>query len=445
MNIEKFKEHFKKSEKSRDADAALLDDILKKDKDFPVALYDYYISNKTYSECFKGFSDIYNCFINTEIFNFEKKSSGIEKNLFGLWKFQPNIYKNLKHQFFGDIRIEVSRKESNVTDKSIVDDLKALNIVDYKIVDIEFFEFSDWESQFDLSNKIRDSIFIINDHTELRDYIKQNKLHLEKEKIHCKFIVGKKSDKDIILPLYIGIGTNEAYGLQLKVGDDKNRWFKLTLDIEKPYIEKAYLKTKETDKNKIENLLKRYEWTGVTNDDSWDDKSVICTIINTSELDYRKEKNDALICFLKCKTKNGHPTEPIAIVSPEYNKEYVNRLDLWKEYISGQKCLNTYLFNLLEQSQNNYQCFFYMYNCPYRIISGLGTEKVARAVSLKYKKILSDGDFSLLANCVEWNNINTIAGDIHRLGIDSERNRISSLLFTYLLAQDQVNKIILNK
>lgn len=443
--IKKFKENLIKNENSIKEDVNLLNDILGSDKNFPSVLCDYYLSNESYSECFARFDNIKKCFISSDIFRFEKKLHGIEKDLYGLWTFQPGIYKHLKHAFFGDIRVEVARKVNSVTNQCVINDLKELNITDYNIVDIEFFEFSDWETQFDLSEKIKESKFKISNHRELSDYIKDNKLHLEKEKIHCKFIVGKNMGNKIILPLYFGIGTNEAYGLQLKVGDDKNRWFKLALDIDYPYIEKAYIKTVETDRKKVKNILDRYAFFGLTNEDTWSNGSVVCTIINKSSLDYKREKNNALICFLKCNVVNGSPSKPIAIVSPEYKKEQVNRIEIWRNYISGEKSVNAYLFELLEKSQKEYQSFFHMYNCPYRIISGLGTEKVARAIGLKYKKILSFNDYEKLSKCVDWNNINAIAGDIYKLGIDSERNRISSLIFTFLLKENRFDEIIDNE
>lgn len=39
----------------------------------------------------------------------------------------------------------------------------------------------------------------------------------------------------------------------------------------------------------------------------------------------------------------------------------------------------------------------------------------------------------MLPNCIEHGNINTVAGDLYMLGIDSNRNRVSSLLIQLLI------------
>ncbi|MGR5382191.1 hypothetical protein [Vibrio harveyi] len=440
--ITEFKDRMVKSENLIKEDAHLLEQLLGADKSFVNSLYDYYLSNDTFTECFKDFADLENCFTGTDIFRFEENKEGIEKNLYGSWIFQPGIYNHLKHRFFGDIRIEVSRKEESVKNEKVIADLEHLNIKNYKIVDIEFFEFSDWDNQFDLSQKIKDSKLKIKDHKEFRDFIKHNHLHLEKEKIHFKFVVGVKDNKKVTLPLYIGIGTNEAYGLQIKMGQDKNRWFKLALDIDNPYKEEAYIKTVSTDKNMIKNLLDKQDWFCVTNEDSWSNGTVICTVINRAHIDYKERDNQALICFLKCNVANGAPSNPVAIVSPEYKNEQVSRFDIWSCFLRESYSVNEYLFDLIEKSQKDYQCFFELYNCPYRIISSFGTNKIAKVIGLKYEKILTFSDFSMIAKCVEWDNINTIAGDIYKLGIDSERNRISSLIVAFLLHNNQFNSII---
>ncbi|EEV7639086.1 hypothetical protein EIC40_20580, partial [Escherichia coli] len=91
------------------------------------------------------------------------------------------------------------------------------------------------------------------------------------------------------------------------------------------------------------------------------------------------------------------------------------------------------LNELLEKSQEEYEIFFELFNCPYKIISEIGTKKVVELIGRKYKKILKTQDLKMLPNCIEHGNINTVAGDLYMLGIDSNRNRVSSLLIQLLI------------
>ncbi|HIF5649050.1 TPA: hypothetical protein ACX3DX_001196 [Vibrio parahaemolyticus] len=134
-------------------------------------------------------------------------------------------------------------------------------------------------------------------------------------------------------------------------------------------------------------------------------------------------------------TKDKYLTldKPISKVQPYYEKNNVTRIDIWKEYLKG-KDLFEELKYLLSKSQKEYEKFFELFNCPYKIISELGTEKVVDLIGAKYNKILTEQEFSMLVDCVKWGNVNTISGDLYKLGIDSNRNRISSLLIQALLS-----------
>ncbi|ELB8677274.1 hypothetical protein RHA01_002288, partial [Escherichia coli] len=124
--------------------------------------------------------------------------------------------------------------------------------------------------------------------------------------------------------------------------------------------------------------------------------------------------------------------KPISSLEPYYDKKNVVRMDIWKEYING-KDFFLELNELLEKSQEEYEIFFELFNCPYKIISEIGTKKVVELIGRKYKKILKTQDLKVLPNCIEHGNINTVAGDLYMLGIDSNRNRVSSLLIQLLI------------
>ncbi|OPH47970.1 hypothetical protein [Vibrio campbellii] len=435
---EKLEEAMKKSDSLIKSDKVIMDQVLGTDKNLPYILSNFLYSNEQFD--FSLIEDLEKCFFEIELFSFEKKQLGIEKSLFGRWDFNSSMYHNFNYYLMGlDYRIEVSRKEEKIHNLNIEKDLKQLNLKDAIIVDLEFFEFPQWERQFDVSQKIKEIDFDKIKHDELRDYVKENLLHIEKEKIHLKFVKCKdQEDKNIYLPLYIGLGTNEPFGLGLKNKGDKSRWYKLSLDAAEPYLEEGKIKVISKDPKVIDSTLAD-DCQIIINDNSWDPKSntVIATVVNTSCQNAKKSGNDLLNGYIEysysTKDKDLTLDKPISKVQPCYEKNTVTRIDIWKEYLKG-KDLFEELKCLLSKSQKEYEKFFEIFNCPYKIISELGTEKVVDLIGAKYNKILTEQEFSMLADCVKWGNVNTISGDLYKLGIDSNRNRISSLLVQALLS-----------
>lgn len=428
----------RKSDSLIKSDKVMMDQVLGTDKNLPYILSNFLYSNEQFN--FSLIEDLEKCFFEIELFSFEKRQLGIEKSLFGRWDFNSSMYHNFNYYLMGlDYRIEVSRKEEKIHNPNIEKDLKQLNLKDAIIVDLEFFEFPQWERQFDVSQKIKEIDFDKIKHDELRDYVKENLLHIEKEKIHLKIVKCKdQEDKAIYLPLYIGLGTNEPFGLGLKNKGDKSRWYKLSLDAAEPYLEEGKIKVISKDPKVIYSTLTD-DYQIIINDNSWDPKSntVIATVVNTSCQNAKKSGNDLLNGYIEYsysrKDKDLTLDKPISKVQPYYEKNNVTRIDIWKEYLKG-KDLFEELKYLLSKSQKEYERFFELFNCPYKIISELGTEKVVDLIGAKYNKILTEQEFSMLADCIKWGNVNTISGDLYKLGIDSNRNRISSLLVQALLS-----------
>ncbi|EJI1281158.1 TPA: hypothetical protein ACF35N_002701 [Vibrio parahaemolyticus] len=435
---EKLEEAMRKSDSLIKSDKVMMDQVLGTDKNLPYILSNFLYSNEQFN--FSLIEDLEKCFFEIELFSFEKRQLGIEKSLFGRWDFNSSMYHNFNYYLMGlDYRIEVSRKEEKIHNPNIEKDLKQLNLKDAIIVDLEFFEFPQWERQFDVSQKIKEIDFDKIKHDELRDYVKENLLHIEKEKIHLKIVKCKdQEDKNIYLPLYIGLGTNEPFGLGLKNKGDKSRWYKLSLDAAEPYLEEGKIKVISKESQVIYSTLTD-NCQIIINDNSWNPKSntVIATVVNTSCQNAKKSGNDLLNGYIEYSysTKDKYLTldKPISKVQPYYEKNNVTRIDIWKEYLKG-KDLFEELKYLLSKSQKEYEKFFELFNCPYKIISELGTEKVVDLIGAKYNKILTEQEFSMLVDCVKWGNVNTISGDLYKLGIDSNRNRISSLLIQALLS-----------
>ena len=113
MNLkEKLEESRRKSDDLIESDKVMMDKELGQDKNFPYILSNFIYSNKQFD--FSLIRNIEKCFFKTELFSFEKKQHGIEKNLFGRWDFNSSMYHNFNYYLMGlDYRIEVSRKEKN--------------------------------------------------------------------------------------------------------------------------------------------------------------------------------------------------------------------------------------------------------------------------------------------------------------------------------------------
>ncbi|OSL75032.1 hypothetical protein EAXG_01565 [Escherichia coli TA054] len=432
---ELIKENIKKRNELIKQDIIFTDEILGPDKNLPNILKDFLYSNEKFD--FSIINNVENCFFETELFKFNKVKHGIEKDLFGRWDFRTSLYHNFNYHLMGfDYRIEVSRKETEIQNKSILNDLRKLGLKGAVVIDLEFFEFPQWDKQFDISRKIN-QIDLNQKNTELRDYLKDNLLHVEKEKIHLKIIkCNDINGKKIYLPLYIGLGTNEPFGLAIKKEGNKSRWYKLSLDSDVPYIEKGEIKTLNHSDDNIRNIILDSDLIG--NDNSWDQKSktMIATAINKNHQNTEDSDNNLLKGYIKFNyiiiDNEISIGKPISSLEPYYDKKDVVRMDIWKKYINTKDIFSE-INELLKKPQEQYEVFFELFNCPYRIISNIGTKKVVDLIGRKYKKILTSQDFSMLSDCVKHGNVNTIAGDLYKLGIDSSRNKVSSLLIQLLI------------
>lgn len=434
--LESINERIKKTNNLIKSDITVTDELLGPDKNLPYILKDFLYSNEGFD--FSKINDVENCFFEIELFKFSKEEYGIEKDLFGRWDFNTSLYHNFNYHLMGfDYRIEVSRKEDVIENNSILRDLRQLNVADAVVIDLEFFEFPQWDKQFDVSRKICNIDFDNINHTELRDYFKDNFLHVEKEKIHLKIIKGNNKNGEIIyLPLYIGLGTNEPFGLAIKKEGDKSRWYKLSLDSDLPYIERGEIKESFHSNDTLESILS--DSFLIDNDNSWDQKSrtMVMTAINNNYQNTEERNNNLLKGHIKFDYKSINNKvsieKPISRLEPYYDKKNVERMKVWEEYING-KDIFLEIKSLLKKSQEEYEAFFELCNCPYKIISEIGTKKVVDLIGRKYNKILKTQDYNMLPDCVRHGNVNTIAGDLYKLGIDSSRNRVSSLLIQLLI------------
>lgn len=151
--IESINERIKKANDLIKSDVIMTNEILGPDKNPPYTLKSIIYSNEKFN--FPLINNMENCFFEIELFKFIKEERGIEKDLFGRWGFRTSLYHNFNYHLMGlDYRIEVSRREAAIQNDSILNDLRQLGLKDAVVIDLEFFEFPQWDKQFDISRKI---------------------------------------------------------------------------------------------------------------------------------------------------------------------------------------------------------------------------------------------------------------------------------------------------
>ncbi len=172
-----------------------------------------------------------------ELLSEELIAENIRRNdtTYAIYNFNLNDYLNQSH------RIEISKCLQEIPHS-----LKKLKMNNKKakcIVDVEFF--------------IKYPLLDDSQNNEMKDFIKEystdssiNKEDLEEidslkaledvDKIHLKFLI---FDNNNYIPVYIGIGSNQPYGLSEKQRENgKKRFFKYDLTCEKPFKETVKIK-----------------------------------------------------------------------------------------------------------------------------------------------------------------------------------------------------------
>ena len=271
--IKAIKESIRNNNNKRAEDELLLAEILQQDKNFPDLLQAYYYNDLSLKELFKGINDYKNCFYNTELItsqdnlNYPHNGSLYKEFLF------DSHFENIKYSYGNKTTIYVTKQEKDI-DNYDFSDLEEVGIKPIRIIDVELFEHVTSDLAYDLTEKLKSDEFnSIISHREKSDFIKTNKLNFEKEKIHFIFLESDFNNKTEYIPIYIGFGTNEYYGVTHSSHLDgsknsKARWFKLDFqDKDNSFIEqgdfnKAYY-NKELKNKYISNSRSNLRQTAV--------------------------------------------------------------------------------------------------------------------------------------------------------------------------------------
>lgn len=432
LNIQKL---FKNIEKRNEADLKLAKDIFKDTKylkkvrdyfNFQIPLTDLLNPKDVQKFLIKG--EIIT--INQETMN--KKMIHNETNLFCSYQINSLFYHNDFDFINIGSKVNVTRQEKNLEDyPELKKDLEKLNIRTSQLIDIEFFEEPLEERFYDATNtasKLKSDFSKNNKETNKK--IKKEGIHLEQEKIHTQYIIGKFKEKTIYFPVYIGIGTNQPMGLSIKGTKGKNRFYRLNLLGANAFEQTFSYKTGSlvSKPDNVRNLVEiipsiRTKKNGERT--SWyaylDDKTMKFRI-------YKYEfKNEV--------------TNLIEEIRPEFKIKQINRIQKIKKLKNFQ---NSDLIPLIDVHKQNYDLYFESAYHPYKLLSELGSTAIEHLIN-QSKGILPRKELSnSLARGIE-GNFTYLAEDFEMLHYGYGKLRAASLIMGAMITTGKLEKIILNK
>lgn len=321
-----------------------------------------------------------------------------------------------------------------------------LEIIDY--VDFEIFEYPFLTSAFDRSKQLAelgDAIDPI-EYSVVRSIITEERLHLEKEKIHFKFIKCNNGHATLFVPTYIGVGTNIPLGITISGESGKTRWKKISLENDVPFKESYVLKT---NKHKSVREVLRQRRYGLL------DFCIIDSTLNMKEstvIVYGLKKDNAntseriLEGFYKYKIttdKNGNIIfkRPVGEVSISLDYEKINAAT----YINGfssNKNLIAKFHGISEEIDTEYNTYFDIQFNPYNILKTHGKSIIHTVLADKMNSTHTSGEAQELINAIIENNTHVIAEDIMRPGISSERLVFANLILGLMLKTDKFLEIL---
>lgn len=322
-----------------------------------------------------------------------------------------------------------------------------------KYIDIEFFEYMNLEYSFDMSGALADlgEAVDIKDYREFRDLVAEEKFYFEKEKIHFKFAKCKNErGKDILVPLYIGIGTNDPLGFIEKDINGLKRWFKIDVEIDTPFQSKGILDLNSQKSSKLVFRSKNYDlldFDFVDTTYNFEEETVIACALkkDTGELDLSKPSN---LCegFYKFKGIwiNGvfSAERDIGKILPRYKEDTDIDVEKYIKNASVSVDDSKFLTNLSDCIDNEYVEFFNIKWHPFNILGSFGYDSLFTNLKNKHKSTHSQQELSELWHCCLENNVHTIIGDIERLKSYTERLKYANLIFRGLLESGRFFEIL---
>ena len=380
-----------------------------------------------------------------------KKDSHSEKSLVATYKFDP--YFNLSNypMPFDPIRIDVIRQEKSLDDfPELKKDLKLSGFNAKKIVDIEFFEQMHDSAYPDFWNRVlnhyTDSSI---GHKELKEKFKDLGVHIEKEKIHLQYAV---DDNNNFIPVYIGVGTNQPYGLAIKGSAGKNRFYRL--DLMTNSIEQKVCFSETPINNATTSFDgERFEVLESFKIDRTRDVGLFFFInkeYHISDLNSKPFVNNLVKYALGSTNGLAYPDFPLAEVSCNFP---INKLDRVKKLKDLQiNWTNSDLLSLIDVHKRTilinkvfpaYEEYFSTFYHPASLINEFGGEKIITHLWENAKGIRSRQDFlGMIGNAVN-GNLEFVIDDLELMGSTSPRLKVASILLGIMIKTKKLEDLII--
>jgi hypothetical protein len=268
-------------------------------------------------------------------------------------------------------------------------------------------------------------------------------LYRETEKIHIQFAAGKNKNGNVqAIPVYIGIGTNEPYGLTFNGSLGKSRFMKFKFDDPNSGIERGELEeiviSPEQFKEKFGNKTTR---TTLSERENWKLYSLTDEEPSDKYLQFEGVTfdEDRFKGFLKIYKQGGQ--ERGRLITPNFSCQRITQKDYFSALLQRTVspgfqtiCNSKQILGLLNNTMITYDDFAAVQFEPRYIVKKFGMENVFKAVSSK----LDGGDFFHV------DAIN-IASDAYIIGTFSwERLRVSSLIVGNYIRSGRFDELVKN-
>jgi hypothetical protein len=253
----------------------------------------------------------------------------------------------------------------------------------------------------------------------IEESIRGLRMMQEVEKLHTMFAVGKQ-----IIPVYVGVGTNQPYKLSEKTQHGKNRYYRLDLQDEKSFEQTSTLQTKPIPPKDLEYLLRNCDF-------SYGDPMIDGTTISTGLL-VGKRQNNVLV------DDEGHEfgemdeerylgnfqikgKELKKLILKQESKEGKTE-DKIREIIQKRKTGTILVQEQLQTLHPEFERYSMVFYDPFRIIHALGLWNTIFHLA---KHNLLDSGFL---------NIQNLASDLYINGFPAEKRMrgISLLAMNYI-------------
>ncbi|MEF2175943.1 MAG: hypothetical protein V3575_05700, partial [Candidatus Absconditabacteria bacterium] len=324
------------------------------------------------------------------------------------------------------------------------------------------------------------------------------KFHCDKEKLHLQFGVFSSNGRKNYIPLYVGIGTNEPYGIKTKGTSQKERFFimdLLTNNIQLDHntklipsnlnnfftyikFNKNYSLVYDIDSYKClsngnhsivfklidsvtKKFIKFYNFEVKIIDDKielgiLDLLNNICNGLETVQLrNIAGNNNNATLSFqLNSKNTlivtlfaNNTYTKSLYKINinelvVQANVVKINLIDTIKKMLQPSWSNDSYLLNLLNLTDKDYLEYFRLKNNPYKIVSDLDYKK-----SLKFLNESKGNFFNHTTDSggnLQYQNYSQMGEDLESISGVENRMKFISILFGSFLKSGDLDDIVLD-